>query len=82
MLGRPFRSAGKVVDTAGFVLLRLAAQDPDMPDVLYMEHLTGALILDRHKEVTPYNEAFLRLTGWSQPADASTDILHNILAET
>ena len=77
-----FRSGGKVVDTAGFVLLRLATQDPGLPDVVYMEHLTGALILDKHKEVGPYNEVFIRLAGWSQPANASADIIANILAET
>jgi transcriptional regulator with XRE-family HTH domain len=78
----PFQSGGKAVDTAGFVLLRLATQDPDLPDVIYMEHLTGALILDGHKEVTPYNEAFVRLAGMSRPADASAGMIANILSET
>lgn len=75
----PFRSGGQVVDTAGFTLLRLADQDPDLPDVVYMEHLTGALILDRPKEVTPYNEVFLRLVTSSQPPEITAETIAKIL---
>jgi hypothetical protein len=54
----PFELGGSAAETP-FTLLRFA--EPELPDVVYLEHLCGALYLDKTDEVEVYSKAAHRL---------------------
>ncbi len=62
-----------------FSILRFA--DPGLPDMVYVEHLTSAMYLDKPAEVEPYLLAMERLSLVSAPPSSSPDILRDILAD-
>lgn len=49
----PFRSGGSAAESA-FTLLRFA--EPELPDIVYVEHLVGALYLDKPEEIEQYSK--------------------------
>lgn len=61
-----------------FALLRFA--EPDLPDMAYVEHLTGALYLDKPDEAAVYLAALDRLALAALTPDATTDLLHELAA--
>jgi transcriptional regulator with XRE-family HTH domain len=69
---RPF-TAGPPVTPSGFTLLQFA--DPDLPDTVYAEMLTGACYLDRPAEVGRYAAALELLRASSHPADETARLL-------
>jgi transcriptional regulator with XRE-family HTH domain len=56
-----------------FSLLRFA--EPDLPDVVYIEHLAGALYLDRLDEIELYSRVFDRLTVDAETPDRSRQLI-------
>ncbi|HEU5469347.1 MAG TPA: helix-turn-helix transcriptional regulator [Actinophytocola sp.] len=62
-----------------FCLLRFA--ESELPDIVYIEHLTGALYLDRQDEVELYSRVFDRLTVDAEPPDRSRAMLSKLRAE-
>ncbi|WP_308164090.1 helix-turn-helix domain-containing protein [Nonomuraea sediminis] len=71
----PYSKASHVT-CPGFTLLRFAERD--LPDVIYLEHLTGALYLDKPDEVQAYRVAMDQLTIYAlTPAD-SLAFLHSL----
>jgi transcriptional regulator with XRE-family HTH domain len=54
----PFRSGGSAAETS-FTLLRFAERE--LPDIVYLEHLCGALYLDKPDEVEIYTKVVQRL---------------------
>ena len=60
----PDKFSGYAAEGA-FTMLRFT--EPELPDVVYIEHLTGALYLDKRSDTELYGRAFDRLT-----VDAST----------
>ena len=74
----PESFGGHPVSGMPFTILRFA--EPDLPDVVYLEQLTGALYLDRRNDVSHYSAALDSLCGQILTPDASRDVLRGLLA--
>jgi hypothetical protein len=61
---------------SAFTLLRFA--EPDLPDVVYIEHLSGALYLDRPDEIETYSRVFDRLMVDAETPDRSRQMLAKV----
>ena len=72
----PFQSGGSAAESS-FTLLRFA--EPDLPDVVYLEHLCGALYLDKQDEVEVYAKAANRLAVEAETPDESRRTLDRAL---
>ncbi|MQA03134.1 MAG: helix-turn-helix domain-containing protein [Streptosporangiales bacterium] len=68
----PFSSGGGGAE-GPFTLLRFA--EPELPDVAYLEHLSGALYLDKRSEVDLYAKVFHRLVTTAATPDESRQLL-------
>lgn len=75
----PFGFGGHVAQVGAFTILRFS--DPDLPDVIYLEHLTGALYLDKREDVDRYHEVFVQLAIDSQQPLNSAATLAGILSD-
>ena len=75
----PFHAGGHAAAGGAFSVLRFPEQD--LPDVVYVEQLTGALYLDRREDVEAYAAAMERLCVEAEPLSRTPDFLHQILAE-
>jgi transcriptional regulator with XRE-family HTH domain len=62
-----------------FVLFRFAI--PDIPDMVYVEYLTGALYLDQPAEVSEHTEALDRMAAHAGSARHSKEILQRYRRE-
>jgi Domain of unknown function (DUF5753) len=76
----PFRFGGHAADGGAFSILRFPEQD--LPDVVYLEQLTGAVYLDKREEVDRYMEAMNRLVVDSIPPAGTAEILAKIIDDT
>jgi Domain of unknown function (DUF5753)/Helix-turn-helix domain len=63
-----------------FSILRFA--DQELPDVVYVEHLTNALYLDRRDDVNQYLHVIDGISMRAAPPDKTVDLLHKILQES
>lgn len=61
----PLRSPGHVATGGAFTLLRFPQRD--LPDVVYLEHLTSALYLDKRDDVETYTRTLDILTSTNPP---------------
>ncbi|MEU5694859.1 helix-turn-helix transcriptional regulator [Actinosynnema sp. NPDC020468] len=61
-----------------FTMLRFG--ESDLPDIVYLEHLSGALYLDKQDELEIYGRVFDRLTVDAETPDRSRQILLKIRA--
>jgi transcriptional regulator with XRE-family HTH domain len=75
----PFRAGAHPGMVGAFSILRFA--DGDLPDVVYVEHLTNAQYLDRRDDVNRYLHVMDRISMRAAPPDKTVDILHKILQE-
>jgi len=76
----PFSRGGHAAAGGSFTVLRFG--EPDVPDVVYLEHLTSALYLDKIDEVDHYMEVMNHLsTEALTPAD-STRFMTGLIRET
>jgi len=73
----PYERSGHAAEGA-FTVLRFA--EPELPDVTYIEHLTGALYLDKLDELEPYGRAVDRLAVDAEPPEQSRAMLDKIRA--
>ncbi|HLU58319.1 MAG TPA: helix-turn-helix transcriptional regulator [Pseudonocardia sp.] len=62
-----------------FQLLRFA--EPELPDVVYIEHLGGAVMLDGVEEIEIFSRALDRLTVDAETPDRSRQMLAKAIAE-
>jgi len=62
-----------------FSILRFA--DADLPDVVYLEHLTGAIYLDKREDVRQYLHVMETVSVRSTAPDATPHILTGILKD-
>ncbi|ACY95638.1 helix-turn-helix domain-containing protein [Thermomonospora curvata] len=62
-----------------FTLLRF--QEPDLPDVVYLEHLDSAQYLDRGQDIDLYSRTLDALCAQIPPPDRTPDLLHGLLRE-
>jgi transcriptional regulator with XRE-family HTH domain len=75
----PFAFGGHAADGGAFSILRFP--ENDMPDVVYLEQLTGAAYLDKREEVDRYMEAMDRLSVDSTTPGHTIEILRRISAD-
>jgi hypothetical protein len=69
----PFNRGGHSAAGGSFSILRFA--QPDLPDVVYIEQLTGALYLDKMDEVDHYREVMNSLSAEAEtPADSEREL--------
>ena len=74
----PFSRSGYVAEGA-FSILRFA--ESELPDIAYVEHLTGALYLERLDELEVYGRAFDRLVVDAETPRGSRQFLEKVRAE-
>lgn len=75
----PFTSGGHAASGGAFSVLRFPYQE--LSDVVYIEHLTGGLYLDKREEVDRYSAAIGRLFIEAAPLSETPAILNRILKE-
>jgi len=74
----PFSRSGYVAEGA-FSILRFA--ESELPDITYIEHLTGALYLERLDEIEVYGRAFDRLVVDAETPRGSRQFLEKVRAD-
>lgn len=74
----PYQLSGYAAEGA-FTMLRFG--EPDLPDIVYLEHLAGALYLDKLEELEAYSRVFDRLTVDAETPDRSRQLLSKIRAD-
>jgi len=75
----PFASGGHAASGGAFSVLRFPYEE--LSDVVYIEHLTGGLYLDRREEVDRYSAAISRLFIEAAPITETPAILRDILKD-
>jgi transcriptional regulator with XRE-family HTH domain len=69
----PFDRGGHSAAGGSFAILRFA--DSDLPDIVYIEQLTGALYLDRPEEIDHYREVMNSLSAEAEtPAESERQL--------
>lgn len=63
-----------------FTILRFS--EPELPDVVYLEHLTGAMYLDKRSDLDRYLAAMDRLLLEAGPLAATAGMLRDICRDT
>jgi transcriptional regulator with XRE-family HTH domain len=76
----PFERGGHSAAGGSFAILRFA--EPDLPDIVYIEQLTGALYLDRQEELDHYREVMNSLSAEAETPDDSERLLQRIIRAT
>lgn len=76
----PFKFGGHAAEGGAFTILRFP--EPDLPDVVYVETLTGALYLDKRDDVDVYMQAMERLAVDSATPERTIEMIGEILRET
>ncbi|MBY8853359.1 DUF5753 domain-containing protein, partial [Saccharothrix sp. MB29] len=74
----PYQLSGYAAE-GPFTMLRFG--EPDLPDIVYLEHLAGALYLDKLEELEIYSRVFDRLTVDAETPDRSRQFLAKIRAD-
>ena len=75
----PFAVGAHPGMVGAFSILRFA--DQELPDVVYVEHLTNALYLDRREDVNQYLHVMDSISMRAAPPDRTVDILQRRLEE-
>jgi hypothetical protein len=75
----PFHSGGHAAAGGAFSILRFPHQE--LPDVVYIEHLTSGLYLEKREDVDHYAEAMSLLFIAAEPPDRTPDILRQALRD-
>jgi hypothetical protein len=73
----PFDAGAHPAMVGAFSILRFA--DQELPDVVYIEHLTNALYLDRREDVNRYLHVMDSVSMRAEPPDRTVDALRQIL---
>jgi transcriptional regulator with XRE-family HTH domain len=74
----PYLFSGYAAE-GSFTTLRFA--EPELPDVVYIEHLSGALYLDKRSDTELYSRVFDRLTVDAHTPDHTQELLTKARAE-
>jgi transcriptional regulator with XRE-family HTH domain len=75
----PYAVGAHAAEGGAFTLLRFA--ESDLPDVVYLEHLTGAQYIERPEDVEQYARAMDRISVDALHPDATIRALHDLLKE-
>jgi transcriptional regulator with XRE-family HTH domain len=76
----PWSAGAHPAMTGAFSILRFG--DQDLPDVVYVEHLTNAQYLDRREDVNQYLHVMDTISVRAASPDETVDTLHRILRES
>jgi transcriptional regulator with XRE-family HTH domain len=76
----PFRRGGHAAAGGSFSVLRF--DEPDLPDVVYIEQLTSALYLERRSDVDHYMEIMNRLSAEALTPSGTTRLIKDIIKDT
>jgi transcriptional regulator with XRE-family HTH domain len=74
----PYHFSGYAAE-GSFTMLRFA--EPELPDVVYIEHLSGALYLDKRSDTELYGRVFDRLTVDAHTPDHTRQLLTKVRTE-
>jgi hypothetical protein len=74
----PYLFSGYAAE-GSFTTLRFT--EPELPDVVYIEHLSGALYLDKRSDTELYSRVFDRLTVDAHTPDHTQELLTKARAE-
>jgi hypothetical protein len=75
----PLAAGAHPAMVGAFSVLRFA--DQELPDVVYVEHLTNALYLSKQEDVDQYMHVMESIAVRSAPPDRTADIIGKILSE-
>lgn len=75
----PFSHGGHAAEGGAFALLRY--NEGDLPDIVYVEQLTGAVYVDKREEVDVYVEAMEHLAVQAATPEATVTFLRDMLAD-
>ena len=75
----PFSAGGHAGASGAFSVLRF--REPDLPDVVYTEQLTGAVYLDQRADVEHYPEVVDQLSGEALTLAGTTAFIEQISRE-
>jgi transcriptional regulator with XRE-family HTH domain len=75
----PFSAGAHAAMVGGFSILRFPNQE--LPDVVYLEHLTNALYLDKPQDVDQYKYVMASVNVASMPPEATVEVLSEILQD-
>ncbi len=75
----PFRYGGHAAEGGAFTIMRFP--ETDLPDIVYMEYLTGAHYIDKPEDVERYAAVMERLSVAGTSPDRTREILAGILKE-
>ena len=75
----PFSRGGHAAESGSFAVLRF--EERDLPDVVYIEQLTGAIYLDQRSDVEQYLEVVDALSGEALTPDATTRFIEQAARE-
>ena len=64
---------------SAFSILRFA--DRELPDVVYLEHLTNAVYLDKREDVEQYLHVMETISVRAEPPDKTVELLHKVQKE-
>ncbi|NKZ06525.1 helix-turn-helix domain-containing protein [Actinomadura latina] len=73
----PFTSGGHAAESGPVTLLRFAERE--LPDVVYLEQLTGALYPDRTADIARYRDVLNRLGVQAEPPSRTAEFLRGLL---
>jgi len=75
----PFASGGHPGESGSFTVLRF--EERDLPDMVYLEQLTGAIYLDQRLDVEHYLEVVDELSGEALTPDATMLFIEQVARE-
>lgn len=75
----PFRVGGHAGEAGAFTILRFP--EPELPDIAYIEQLTGAMYLEKDDDMDHYTAAMERLCVQSASPEESMDLISKIIRE-
>ncbi len=75
----PFKYGGHAAEGGAFTIMRFP--EADLPDMVYMEYLTGAHYVDKPDDVEVYAAVMERLSVAGTSPERTRDILNEILKE-
>ena len=76
----PFARGGHAGASGSFSILRF--EEPDLPDVIYMEQLTSAVYLDQRADVEHYLEVADQLSSEALTPAATVLFIEQVIKET
>ena len=76
----PFAAARHAGESGSFTVLRF--EERDLPDVVYIEQLTGAIYLDQRSDVEHYLEVMDQLSSEALTPAATTRFIEQVARET